>query len=440
MKRVLIITYYWPPSGSSGVQRWLKFAKYLPEFGWQPVIYTPENPDAPETDATLMKDVAKDLEVIKTPIWEPYQLFKKLTGRKKEEKVNAGTYFDDGKQGLVDKCMLWIRGNLMIPDPRVFWVRPSVKYLRNYLNTHPVDAIVTTGPPQSMHLIGLGLKKAFPALPWLADFRDPWSGVDILDKFFITKRALRKHTRLEQQVFRHANAFTSVSPTWAAEMTANGAKNTQCITNGYDENDFINYRPKSSGRFVISHIGVLNSFRSPQVIWDALASTCKTRPTFGDQLEIRLAGTIDPGIRAYLENHPVLKDKVKFLGYLPHQEAIRQYEESDVLMLLLNKSATVKGNIPGKLFELLATGRIILTLGDTTGDLAGILKTSQSGYMFEYDDTKGVQQAVEELASRTQETGWSVNASGDFTQYARRHLTGRVAELLNDLCISSGNR
>ncbi|HKI88004.1 MAG TPA: hypothetical protein VKA38_03185, partial [Draconibacterium sp.] len=179
MKRVLIITYYWPPSGGGGVQRWLKFVKYLPSNGWKPVVAVPENPEYPVIDLSLQEDVPKEAEIIKLPIWEPYGIFKKITGRKKEERVNTGLLFDEKKQTSIEKISLAIRGNFLIPDPRIFWVKPSIKRLKKLIPELNVEAIITTGPPHSVHLIGYRLNKIF-GIPWIADLRDPWSNLDML--------------------------------------------------------------------------------------------------------------------------------------------------------------------------------------------------------------------------------------------------------------------
>ncbi len=159
MKRVLILTYYWPPSGGAGVQRWLKFVKYLREFGWEPIVYTAENPEAPADDDSLEKDIPQNLTILKTPIWEPYDLYKKFTGQASNDRVNAGFLHEKEKPAWSEKLSVWIRGNFFIPDARRFWIKPSIRFLQRYLKTCPVDAIVSTGPPHTMHMIGMGLKK-----------------------------------------------------------------------------------------------------------------------------------------------------------------------------------------------------------------------------------------------------------------------------------------
>ena len=199
MKRVLIISYYWPPSGGAGVQRWLKFVKYLRSFGWEPVVYTPENPEFPETDLSLAKDIPPGLEVIKQPIWEPYDTYKKLLGQKKEDKINAAFLSEKKKNSMLENFSVWVRGNFFIPDARKFWIRPSVKFLLNYLETNPVKAVISTGPPHSMHLIAMALAKKIK-LPWLADFRDPWTNIDFYKDLRLSARADARHKKLEKKV------------------------------------------------------------------------------------------------------------------------------------------------------------------------------------------------------------------------------------------------
>ena len=179
MKRVLIITYYWPPAGGSAVYRWLKFTKYLREFGWEPVIYTAENGEYTELDPDNVKDIPSGVTVLKQPIWEPYNFYKRFIGQKKTEKINVGFLTEKKKPALAERISVWVRGNFFIPDARCFWVKPSVKYLSAWLAKNPVDMVISSGPPHSMHLIAMKLKKQFN-LPWIADFRDPWTNIDFI--------------------------------------------------------------------------------------------------------------------------------------------------------------------------------------------------------------------------------------------------------------------
>ena len=266
-KKILIITYYWPPSGGPGVQRWLKFVKYLPEFGWKPTVFIPENPSYPIVDESLSKEVSDELEIIKTKIWEPYQIAEFFG--KDNKKFKAGQFDVGNNQSWKSKLSIWVRGNFFIPDARVFWVQPSAKFLKKYLKENHFDAFVTTGPPHSMHLIGLELKKEFPRIKWIADFRDPWTEISYYKHLKLTKSADQKHRNLEQQVFEKADITLATSFSDAENFRQKGA-NAFCITNGFDSevksmnreavkpsentNDTTTQKPNNLTKFILSSV------------------------------------------------------------------------------------------------------------------------------------------------------------------------------------------
>ena len=278
MKKVLIITYYWPPAGGSGVQRWLKFTKYLPKYDWKPIVYTPENPYFEVKDEALLDDIPFEAEVWKTPIWEPYTLKDKLFG-KGERSQSAGVITN--KKSLKNKVLNWVRGNVFIPDPKIYWVKPSVKVLLKKIKEEGVEHIVTTGPPHSMHLIGLGLKKAMPPLKWIADFRDPWSELDLLDEFNLSSSSTKKHKDLEKEVLQTADVALTVSETWVDDLKRLGGGRVELITNGYDAADF-ELKPKTNNEFIIGHYGLLNHLRNPKNLWKALADLCTDKSDFNN--------------------------------------------------------------------------------------------------------------------------------------------------------------
>lgn len=175
MKKVLIITYYWRPAGGPGVQRWLKFVKYLRDFNIEPIIYAPENPTYPIIDTKIGDDLPSDIQIIKYPIWEPYKL-SSVFSKNKTQKISSGI-IPRKKISLTEKIMLWIRGNLFIPDARKFWVKPSVAFLSEFIQNNDIQTIITTSPPHSIHLIGYYLKRKFPDIKWITDFRDPWTTI-----------------------------------------------------------------------------------------------------------------------------------------------------------------------------------------------------------------------------------------------------------------------
>ncbi|HKR06499.1 MAG TPA: glycosyl transferase family 1, partial [Bacteroidia bacterium] len=309
MKKVLIITYYWPPSGGAGVQRWLKFAKYLREFGWEPVVYTPSNPENPVEDSSLFKDIPANLEVIKTPIWEPYGFYKKFVGRKKEEKINTGFLSEKKKTGFTEKVSVWLRGNFFIPDARKFWIKPSINFLSKYLTENKIDFIVSTGPPHSMHLIALGLKKKFN-IPWLADFRDPWTNIDYYKDLMLSKSADKKHHQLEREVLANADLVVSIGNTMNEEFVRSQLqvdsaqlKKFHVITNGYDEEDLINNGVALDKKFSIAHIGTLVRSRNPEALWKSLSDLITSNSNFESDLEIRLVGKVDASVMELIEKY-----------------------------------------------------------------------------------------------------------------------------------------
>jgi len=430
MKRVLIITYYWPPSGGAGVQRWLKFAKYLRNFGWEPVIYTPENPEYPEADESLFKDIPAGIEVIKKPIREPYNAYKRFIGQKKEEKIQAGFLSVKKKNPVIENISVWIRGNLFIPDARKFWIRPSIRFLLKYLAAHPVDAMVSTGPPHSMHLIALGLEQKLN-IPWLADFRDPWTGIDFYHQLMLTKRADRKHHRLEKAVLSGASRVTIVSWNWALDFNLLFPRHYDVITNGFDPDDFSIQEGKVAPTFELTHIGSLNRDRNPELLWQILAEICSENSGFRDDLRLRFIGKCDVSLFECLEKYQLLS-RTEMIGYMPHKDVLKESAGSQVLLLLLNHTPNVMGIVPGKIFEYLATRRPVFCIGSAGGDSARIIREAHAGITCDFDDRISMKNDLLELYSRYKK-GSLQNQEGEIDSFSRKHLTGKISSLLNEM-------
>jgi glycosyltransferase involved in cell wall biosynthesis len=432
MKKVLIITYYWPPSGGAGVQRWLKFVKYLREFGWEPIIYTPENPESPATDPSLEKDIPIGITVLKTPIWEPYTAYKKFVGRKKEDKIKAGFLSESESPSFTENISVWIRGNFFIPDARKFWVKPSVKKLTSYLKVNPVDVIVSTGPPHSMHLIALGIKQKLN-IPWLADFRDPWTNIDFYDKLKLQKFADQKHKKLEQKVIHNANMLVTVSRNWANDFKKLGAQHIEVITNGYDEDDFKPDKMNMSEKFEILHIGSMNADRNPAALWEVLGDFCRKDSDFKNNLLIKLIGQTDFKVVESLKKNELF-DHVSIENYMPHQNVIDYASRARLLLLPLNNTPNVNGIIPGKLFEYLGLNRPILCIGIANGDSAEIIDETKSGEVVDFDDKDAMQKSIATHWENFRKDIMVHDADKDaIEKYTRKNLTKRLSELLNEL-------
>lgn len=428
-KKILIITYYWPPAGGPGVQRWLKFAKYLPEFGWKPIIFTPENPSYPLIDESLMKDVPEDLEIIKTKIWEPYQLAEKLN--KSNKKFKAGQFDVGNNQSWKSKLSIWVRGNFFIPDARVFWVNPSVKYLEQYLKINKIDVVVTSGPPHSLHLIGLQLKKQFPEIKWIADFRDPWTEISYYKHLKLTNKSDKKHRQLESDVFKNADITLATSYTDAENFRKNGA-HAVCITNGFDESDSSNPQTLKSSdsatKFTLSYIGVLEQLRNPENLWKALDQLVETNAEFAENFRLKFVGRIDDKILNAIETSR-LKNHIDNLGYLSHDKAINEMSNSTVLLITNFPNASSKGIIPGKIFEYLATGKQIISFGPDDADVAKILDETKAGKHFSYDNSEEIKNFILEKFELWKIGNLSEN-TGNIEQFSRRNLTKQLSDIL----------
>lgn len=439
MKRVLIITYYWPPSGGSGVQRWVKFAKYLPEEGWQPVIYTPENPELTAVDKTLSSEIPPEAEIIKRHITEPYGIYRKLMGKGSSTDLktltSAGSSSDEvnpingGMKSWKQKLSLFIRGNFFIPDPRILWLHPSVRFLKEYLKGHPVDAIVTTGPPQSMHLIGLKLSRA-TGLPWIADFRDPWTKMFYFKHLGLSRRSEEKHHKLEKEVLDGATRIIAVSPMVQKDFQAMTSTPVELITNGFDDEDF-KRGVELDEYFNITHTGLFASDGNPETLWKVLADKCSSDEEFRRFLRIRLVGKTDKEIIDSIVSAG-LGQNLKDFGYQSHEVAVREQLNASVLILPLRKEPEYEAVLPGKLFEYLASRRPILGIGQTEGAMAKVVRETGSGVVYDWDEEKKIKGWIDLCWDEFKNDELKDNMS-DISKYSRRKLTKRLASLLNEL-------
>ena len=427
-RKVLIITYYWPPSGGAGVQRWLKFVKYLRNFGWEPVVYTPENPEYPAIDNSLLKDIPQGIEIVRTPIWEPYSFYKKLVGAKKNERINAGFLSEKKRPGLAERFSIWLRGNFFIPDARKFWINPSIKFLVKYLKQHPVDAIVSTGPPHSMHMIALGVKKR-TGLPWLADFRDPWTNIDFYHELMLSSWADRKHHKQEMSVLKKADEVVVISNSMKTDFLKLLKRDYSVITNGYDQDDIAGVDVRIDERFSVAHIGTMVKTRNPLLLWEVLSEEISKDTDFANDLEIKLVGSVDYSVTESIEAAG-LGNYVNKISYVPHNEVVKIQQQSQVLLLLINDTPNAKVILPGKFFEYMAARRPILCIGPRDGDAAEVILETNAGYVSEKDDKESIRKAINELYSRFR-TGKNIVDSKGIARFSRESLTGRMAECLS---------
>jgi glycosyltransferase involved in cell wall biosynthesis len=392
MKRVLIISYHWPPSGGVGVLRCLKFSKYLRLFGWEPIVYAPSNASYLLYDHTNFQDIQPDIKLLSQPIWEPFRLFKLLSGREKDDPTDP--VHVKQKKSIIDNFAIWVRGNFFIPDARCRWINPSVRYLKSYLKEHPVDAIFTDGPPHTNTMIGMRLSTEL-GIPWLADFQDPWTQADYYKLYKIMWLADKQHHRLEQQVFKNAHKITIASPSWAKDIERIGAQNADVIYYGYDEEDFNNMKQSIDADFTIAHAGQLSWDRNPEVLFQVLKELKNELPEFDKKLKLKFAGNIDISVKEAIAQN-CLQENFTDLGFISRKEAIQLTLNAQLLLLPLNKAENVDGRIPGKLFENLRALRPILCLGPQQSDAAMIIEKCKAGVSIEYDDRNQLKSYIRE--------------------------------------------
>lgn len=427
MKKVLIIAYYWPPAGGPGVQRWLKFVKYLPDFEIEPIVYVPENATYPIIDQDLVHQVNENTTVLKQPIKEPYKLAS-IFSKKSTTTISSGIIKAEKKQSFVEKMLLYVRGNFFIPDARVGWVNPSVDYLSNYIKTNAVDLIITTGPPHSMHLIGLELQKRF-AVKWIADFRDPWISIGYHKELKLTEKSAQKHKDLERLVLTKADTIITTSFTTKQEFAEITQKPIHVITNGYDIETI--EKPPLDTKFTISHIGSLLSKRNPHILWQALSEILNENEQFRSDFELQLIGKVSSEIIDTIKEFQ-LDTYLNVLGYVSHTEALKYQRSSQVLLLIEIDSFETIGIIPGKLFEYMAAERPILAIGPKQSDVEKIIKDTNVGKYFNYDNLEEVKQYILDCYSKYQQNNLKVHGIG-LQYFSRKKLTEKLAGVIKNI-------
>ena len=430
--RLLIVTYYFPPSGGAGVQRTLKLTKYLRSHGVEPVVLTVEAGAYPSLDPTLEADVPPGVRVIRTRALDPFGLYGALTGRSREDAVAVGSVGEARSVG--ERLGLWARANVFLPDARVGWVPFAAREARRLVRAGEVDAVLTSGPPHSTHLVGLRLRRLLSSrgLPWVADFRDPWTGINFYDELPMSAAARALDRRLERRVLRSADAVVTVSPTWARELDAKGglpAGTVRVIANGFDPDDVAGPAVAPSREtFDLVYVGSLYGSRDPETLWRAVeALRARGRVP---RLRIRLVGRVDDAVRSSLRDHG-LSDAAHEIGVVPHAEAVRAMRGAALLFLSVEPVSNAAGILTGKLYEYLASGRPVLALGPVGADADQLLRRTGGGALFDRADAHGLAESLREQYAEWAQGRPRAGASAEaLVPLSRREQAGHLASLV----------
>ena len=420
-EKVLIITYYWPPSGGAGVQRWLKFTKYLPSAGWNPVVLTVRENDAtyPSRDPSLYGEIPLDAEVHRTRATNYFALYSR-----DQSKIPQGGFSSGKDLSLRGRLGRFIRGNFFIPDPRKGWNRYAYKKACRLIRSEKIKIIITTSPPHSTQLIGLKLRRRFRDIRWIADLRDPWTGIYYYEMFSPSSLARMIDKRLEKKVLEGADSIITVGPSLAShfeELADDIADKMHVIPNGYDEEDFEGVIPSVPDKFTVTYVGSL----SPAYPAEGFARAVRLLRDNGHEVRLKFVGNIPDSTRLLFSPAPG-GDKDEFISYCEHPEALRHMTGSSMLLLIIPDHPSAGMILTGKIFEYMATGKPVMLLGPADGDAAKLLAKCGYDGIFGYDDADGMAGFMLKVSS-----GNFRITGGHHLEYSRRALSNRLGQLLD---------
>ena len=390
-KKVLIITYYWPPSGGPGVQRMLKFAKYLPQMGWDPIILTVKDGEYPAIDESLLKDIPKECRVYKTKSIEPNTIYRKFIGIKKNQRIPVATLAKKGG-GWKSNLSNWIRLNLFIPDAKIGWKYYAIKKGKKIIRNEKPDLILSSSPPPTVHLIAKKLAH-WSGIKWIADFRDPWTKIHYLHGRKINPLSRSYNKKLEKEVIKNCSKAICVSQNFVELLTETHRDKFQVITNGFDV-EVASKERTVNDKFTIVYIGGLTWNRYYESFFSTLGNLAKEGLIDNERIKFLFAGSIEPDIQDKIENELAGLKHIEFKGYVAHNNAVELMNSADLLLLFLEKVEGYEGHIPGKLFEYISTLNPVLGIGNTSGESAELLRKTNVGQMVDPADSDGIKNEI----------------------------------------------
>jgi glycosyltransferase involved in cell wall biosynthesis len=434
MQHVLVVTYYFPPSGGPGVQRVLKFITYLRQFGWQPVVLTVKDADYPARDESLLNEIPADVPVYRTAIFEPYDVYRKLTGKKPGTPVDVNTIPKPGeKRSMQERLAEFVRATFFIPDARRGWLRPAVREGLEIIRTHDIKAIYSSSPPYTCSLIARALKRK-TGLPWVAGFRDPWRGfLSTPKRWFLPDWIDRRH---ERATFRDCDAmevaWTGIGKDFQAKYPDISPDKIHHLPNGFDSADFPHVEFVDPEHFTVTYTGSMYGKRNPESFLEAVARLVRTGRVDVSSIRLQFIGRFGAEVRAMLD-HPELRDAIVVREYMPHAESVRHLFQSDALLMVVDDFTGNEEIVPGKVFEYVGSGKPVLTLAPD-GAVARLISETRSGMVAASSDVPSIAAMFEHYYR--QWLGGSIGMDQDraaIMRYERREITRELARLLDSV-------
>jgi len=408
--KLLIISYYWPPSGGSGVQRWLNFSNKLVKMGWDITVFTAENANYPILDKNLEYTIDKSVKVFRIPIFEPVGFFKKNN----TDNIKSSSFFS--------KIILWFRANLLFPDSRMFWIKKVSSEGIKYVRENNIDCLITSAPPFSTHIIGLNIKKE-TNVKWVSDFRDPWSDFFQFKFFPMSSFIKNKHLKFESKCLNFSDTVITTSPSLTEKYSLKNS-NSFTITNGFNDTIINN----ETNKFLIMYSGVMKSIQNPVNFWKVLSEICKENHDFSRDLVVRFIGDFDTDI---LNSNDIklIESKIKFENYLDKSELDIEMSKARVLILSSVNLDSVDNIIPGKLFYYFSFNRPIIAFSKLNSDVSDIISRTNTGRVFDYSNEIDLKNYILELYSNYKSKKNSFNPIG-LSSFTYNNLSKNLNDLL----------
>lgn len=427
-KNILFVVYNFPPAAGAATQRIIKFLKYLNKFGNQTFVLTVDKVDYPDLDYSLIEKIPSETKIFRTKYWTPFGIYRKITGRKPDEKIPVAFIKDDHKS-FAERISVFVRLNLFLPDAKIGWIPFAVKKGLQIIKENKIDVVISSGPPHTTHLIALLIKK-FTGVKWITDFRDPWTDIDYYSGMKRTRLAEKIDSYLEKLVLKNADHITAASEGYLKIIKSKNVQNNYSVlTNGFDPDDFKNIELISQQKFIITYTGNMPSTRNPEKFWDALEELVEENSNFRENFEFHFAGVMDDEIKNNITQKMFFKNFINH-GYLSHCDVLSLVFNSHLLLMIVNRVATSNEILPGKIFEYIASGNFVLVIGPENGESAKLINYVKQGTAIDYDRKDEMKKLIIQLFNQWKSNDLKKIISPESLEFTREKLTQKLLQTI----------